>query len=327
MGGDHARVQDRAAVQALILHGLGWATLGAIVLAAFGGMLARRTMLARVEGIGHTAAAIVQGDLSHRLDVRGSRDEFDQLAGTINQMLEQIVQLIEGVRNVSNTVAHDLRTPLAELRVRLEDVLRDRPGPEDTFAAVTGAVDAVDRLIDISNALLRLAEIYSGVRRSGFRKVDLSGLVLEVADLYRPSAEAKQIAFALAVSSDLSVNGDPSLLAQAIGNLVDNAIKYAPAGGGEITLSLKPEGAETVIAVADNGPGIPDPDKARVTERFYRGDSARAAAGVGLGLSVVASVARLHGGRLTFSDNLPGVTASLILPPAISPPNERVAAA
>ncbi len=307
-------VEDRMQVRALIVNGLAWATAAALVIAALGGIFARRALQARVEVIGRTAAAIVQGDLGQRVPEGGSDDEFDQLSRTINQMLEQIQRLIEGVRNVSNAVAHDLRTPLAEARARLEDVLGQRPSPDVVFAEIGETLGDIDRLIEMSNALLRLAEIDSGVRRSGFRQVPLAEIVTEVAELYQPAAEAKGIEFNVEAPGGLTVNGDPFLLAQAVGNLVDNAIKYAPSGG-HVAVRLKHSAeAEIAIAVSDDGPGIPDAKKQHVTERFYRGDSSRGKAGVGLGLSLVASVAGLHGGTLVLADNHPGLTALLLLP-------------
>ncbi|MDB5368075.1 MAG: hypothetical protein JWM77_4002 [Rhodospirillales bacterium] len=310
-------VQDRVQVRALIVNGLAWATAAALVIAALGGLFARRALLARLEAMRRTTAAIVQGDLTQRVPERASSDEFDQLARTINHMLDQIQHLIEGVRNVSNAVAHDLRTPLAEVRARLEDLLRSQPPPAEVFAEIESAVEDLDRLIAMSNALLRLAEIDSGVRRSGFRRVDLADLVADVVDLYRPAAEAKGIQLTSEAPAELVINGDPGLLAQAVGNLVDNAIKYAPPQGKvEVRLERRPEG-DIAIAVADDGPGMPDEEKARATERFYRGDSSRGVAGFGLGLSVVAAAARLHGGYVDLADNHPGLVATLVLPTVI----------
>jgi len=307
-------VQDRVQVRNLILNGLIWATVGALVLAALGGLIARRTLLARLEVISRTTAAIVRGDLGQRVPEGGTDDEFDQLSRMINRMLEQIQTLIEGVRNVSNAVAHDLRTPLAEARSRLEDMLERKPSAPEVFAGIGGALDDIDRLIEMSNALLRLAEIDSGVRRSGFRQVDLAAMATEIVELYHPAAEARRIKLELTAPPSLSVNGDPSLLAQAVGNLVDNAVKYAPLGG-KVGVRLAAAGGEVEIAVSDDGPGIPDPDKSRVTERFYRGDASRGQPGVGLGLSVVSSIATLHSGIVALSDNSPsGLTATLRLP-------------
>jgi signal transduction histidine kinase len=307
-------VQDRVAIRQLILGGLAWAAGIAVLLAIAGGLLIRRGVLGQVEAINRTAAAIVRGDLSRRLPTRGSTDEFDQLSQTINGMLAQIEILIEGVRNASNTVAHDLRTPLTELRGRLEELLRRRPAPDEAWREVQAAIGDLDRVIGVFNALLRLAEIDSGARLSGFRAVRLDIVAGEVAELYGPVAEAKDSELVFAAPETFVVRGDPDLLAQAIGNLVDNAVKFSPPGG-KVTLDLAHGtngGAE--IRVIDRGPGIPDAEKDQVAERFYRADAGKGAAGVGLGLSVVAAIARLHGGRLEFTDGTPGLIATLTLP-------------
>jgi len=306
-------VEDRARIRVLILNGLAWAVIAALVIALLGAVITRRALSVRIELIQRTATAIVQGDWGQRIPEAASGDEFDQLTRTINQMLEQIQALLEGVRNVSNAVAHDLRTPLAEARARLEDVLRgDTSG--DMAAGVEQAVDDIDRVIAMSNALLRLAEIDSGVRRSGFREVELEEVASEVLELYQPIAQEKGVALTSNLAGVPRVRGDPFLLAQAVGNLIDNAIKYTPAAGA-INVRIEAEAnGEIAMTVADNGPGIVDMEKARVTERFYRGDTSRGTAGVGLGLSLVAAIARLHGGTLILADNSPGLSASVRLP-------------
>ncbi|MFC3677310.1 sensor histidine kinase [Ferrovibrio xuzhouensis] len=306
-------IQDRVAVQGMVLRSGAWAAAIALGLAVIGGLLVRRFILQRIESINRTTIAIVDGNLGQRIPMRGADDEFDQLAGIINRMLEQIQQLIEGVRNVSNAIAHDLRTPLAELRARLEDILRSKPDRELTLDSLGEAVSDIDRLIGVFNALLRLSEIDSGLRRAGFTRVDLAELVDDLAELYGPSAEQKGLTLETDTAPDIQVSGDPFLLAQAVGNLLDNAVKYTPAGG-RIRLGIAADGDDRiVITVADNGPGIPADERERVTERFYRGDSARGKGGVGLGLSLVQAVARLHGGSLDFADNAPGLRASLRL--------------
>ena len=218
-------------IRALFIGGLLGAAGAILVLGVLGGMLLHRAVLARVEAINRTAAAIVQGDLSRRLPVAGSGDELDLLAATINTMLNQIEQLVHGVRNVSNAIAHDLRTPLAELRARLEELSRHRPGPERTFAEIDAAVGDVDRVIGIFNALLRLAEIDTGARRSGFVPVEIADIMVEIVELYQPSAELKDVALTLDAPRGLAVWGDPFMIAQAVGNLIDNALKFVPAKG------------------------------------------------------------------------------------------------
>jgi signal transduction histidine kinase len=229
-------------------------------------------------------------------------------------MLEQIEHLIEGVRNATNVVAHDLRTPLAELRTRLETLISTRPPLAETYDEIQDAVADIDRIVNIFNALLRLAEIDSGVRRAGFRRVELAGVTTELLELYEPLAEEKPVALTVDAPEGIAVRGDPDLLAQAIGNLIDNAIKYTQCGGKvalRVAFGVKDQ---VSITVADTGPGIADADKARVTERFYRGNRASGTEGIGLGLSVVDAVARLHGGTLAFSDHGTGLEAILTLP-------------
>jgi len=305
-------VQDRAEVRALIVDSLIWASLGATILAIFGGLLMRRAVLARVETINRTASAIVLGDFSRRVPTQGSSDEFDQLARTVNAMLEQIERLVEGVRNASNVVAHDLRTPLAELRTRLEVLLRARP-PEP-YEEIQQAVGDIDRIVEVFNALLRLAEIDSGVRRAGFRMVDLAQVAHELVELYEPLAEEKEVSFTSEAPVAVEVHGDPNLLAQAIGNLVDNAIKYAPTRG-TVSLRIMHTEDRVEVTVADDGPGIAEADRPRAVQRFYRGYRTTDSKGIGLGLSIVDAIARLHGATLTFADNHPGVIVTLTFDP------------
>lgn len=308
-------VQDRAVIRRTIVDALGWAAAVAALLAVLGGLLVRRAVLGRVDAIHLTTEAIIHGDLSKRLPAKDSSDEFDRLAQTINGMLQQIEILFDGVRSSSNAVAHDLRTPLAELRGRLETLLRTRPTPEVAFREIGEAVADLDRVIGVFNALLRLAEIDSGTRLAGFREVRLDDIANEVAEMYAPVAEDKGVALELDVGAGMTLHGDPFLLAQALGNLVDNAVKYCPAGG-KVTLGLaRTDDARIVATVADDGPGIPDAEKAHVVERFYRGAASRNMPGVGLGLSLVAAVAHLHGGDLTLADAEPGLIATLTLPP------------
>ncbi len=295
--------------------GLGEAIAVLSIVGVLGGVLIRRAILARIDSIRQTVLAIVQGDLSHRLPARSSGDELDTLAHTINGMLDQIEQLIHGIRDVSNSIAHDLRTPLAELRSRLEELSLTRPSTEETFVEVEGAVADVDRVIRIFNALLRLAEIDTGMRRSGFVQVNPNDVAAEVVEFYLPAAEIKDVTLAFNSNGPVSVSGDPTLLAQAVGNLIDNAIKYSRERGSvNVEVQTRSDGA-VEISVADNGPGIPDDEKPKVAQRFYRGDSSRGTPGVGLGLSLVQAVAKLHGGTLELIDNHPGLRARMIIEP------------
>jgi signal transduction histidine kinase len=227
--------------------------------------------------------------------------------------------LIPGIRDVSNSIAHDLRTPLAELRSRLEELSLTRPTSEETFAEIDAAVADVDRVIRIFNALLRLAEIDTGMRRSGFVQVNANELAAEAVEFYSPAAEVKNVMLSFESGGPVSVSGDPTLLAQAVGNLIDNALKYV-GEGGSVKVGVQTRSDSTVeISVADNGPGIPDSDKPKVAQRFYRGDSSRGTPGVGLGLSLVQAVAKLHGGTLELADNHPGLRARMIFEPGALP--------
>jgi signal transduction histidine kinase len=274
------------------------------------GLITRRALMSRVDSIRHT-------------------DELNTLSLTINGMLDQIELLVHGVRNVSNAIAHDLRTPLAELRSRLEELALMRPSSEETFAEVDGAVADVDRVIRIFDALLRLAEIDSGLRRSGFVTVDLANLAATAVEFYEPAAELKGIALTFRSNGPASVAGDPVLLAQALSNLIENALKYAP-DHGAIGVNVERRTDGTVrIAVVDDGPGISDAEKAKVVERFYRGDASRGTPGVGLGLSLVQAVAKLHGSALELHDaspgrESPGLRVVLTIAPEVPPPPEAL---
>jgi signal transduction histidine kinase len=311
VGRDTARFQP---LEQRFWYALAGAVAILSVLGAFGGILIRRALLARIDGIRRTVSAIIQGDLSHRLPTHDSGDELNTLSRTINGMLEQIELLIHGVRNVSNSIAHDLRTPLAELRSRLEELALTKPSTEQTFAEIDAAVADVDGVIRIFNALLRLAEIDSGTRRSGFVPVDLSAVAAAAVEFYQPAAELRGSSLMLASSGPAPIRGDPVLLAQALGNLIDNALKYTPEDG-TIVVEVRAGGYDSSveITVADSGPGIPAEQKPKAVERFYRGDASRGTPGVGLGLSLVDAVARLHGSELRLEDNHPGLRARIVL--------------
>lgn len=284
------------------------------VVGVAGAILIRRQLLARVQGIRTTVSAIMAGDLRRRLPPAGSDDEINTLSQTINGMLDHIERLIHGISDVSNSIAHDLRTPLAELRSRLEELTLTRPEPAETFAEIEAAVADVDRVMRIFAALLRLAELDTGARRSGFVQVDASRVAAEVVEFYEPAAEQKGVAFSFEARGAAPVAGDPVLLAQALSNLIDNSLKCVPERGAIRVCVDRRDDGSVAIEVADNGPGIAAADKPKVTERFFRGDTSRGTAGVGLGLSIVDAVAKLHGGVLELLDNHPGLRAQMVLP-------------
>jgi two-component system, sensor histidine kinase and response regulator len=256
--------------------------------------------------------------VSTHLNLRAMQKQLEAQNARLQQEIQErrqaeatLMDLMQGVRNVSNTIAHDLRAPLGELRARLEDLSATRPPADETFAEVDAAIADVDRVIGIFNALLRLAEIDTGARRSGFAVVDVAEVAAGAAEFYQPLAEQKGLTLSFESSAQLSSAGDATLLAQAIGNLVENALKYT---NRSVAVSAKRRRDGTIeVAVSDDGPGISDEEKPRVTERFYRCDGSRGTPGVGLGLSLVAAIARLHGGALELSDNRPGLRAGLLL--------------
>jgi hypothetical protein len=330
-GGYHLLVGRDTARYAPLERRFWYALAGAVailsLLGAFGGILIRRALMARIHGIRQTVSAIIQGDLSHRLPTHQSGDELNTLSQTINGMLDQIEQLVHGIRNVSNSIAHDLRTPLAELRSRLEELALTRPAAEQTFGEIDAAVADVDRVIRIFNALLRLAEIDSGLRRSGFVPVDVAAIAAAAVEFYQPAAELRGSNLSLEIAGPAPIRGDPVLLAQALGNLIDNALKYTP-DDSTITVAVRRaiDDGSVEIVVADSGPGIPEAQKPRAVERFFRGDTSRCTPGVGLGLSLVDAVARLHGSELRLEDNHPGLRARIVLTQD-TPPITRAARA
>jgi signal transduction histidine kinase len=306
-------VERFAPIERRFWFGLAGALAIVAVAGLLGAILIRRALLARIQSTQQTVAAIMRGDLSHRLPVRSGGDELELLAQTINRMLEQIEQLVHGVANVSNSIAHDLRTPLAELRSRLEELSLTRPSPAETFQEIDAAVADVDNVIRIFNALLRLAEIDAGMRRSGFVDVDVADLAAKAVEFYLPAAELKNVNISFREPGAVLVRGDRVLLAQAVNNLVDNALKYVCEGGKIAVEVLGRSDGAVGIVVADDGPGIPDAEKPKVAERFYRGDASRGTPGVGLGLSLVEAITKLHDGALELADNHPGLRAQMIL--------------
>lgn len=301
------------ALETLFWTGLLGAAAILLCLGTGAGWIMRRSLLNRVRDIDLAARAVMQGDLSHWLPAYVGEVELNALVETENRMLDQIQHLVEGVRNVSNSIAHDLRTPLTELRTRLEEVAATRPGPAQVFGQIDAAIGDVDRVIGIFNALLRMAEIDSGVRRAGFVEVDLAHLARDAVEFYAPLAELKGVSLvAFAPAAAAVVRGDPTLLAQALGNLIDNAVKYVHPGG-RVEVHVEAGREACTLAVSDDGPGIAAGDEARVLERFYRGDASRGTPGAGLGLSLAATVAHLHLGELALAHNHPGLRATLTL--------------
>lgn len=308
--GQDTRTQERfrsAIVQALI-----WSLLATLGLGLGVGVLMSRKSLGRLEAINKVAERIMRGEVKQRMPVGRSGDEYDRLAENLNAMLEEIERLMGGIRAVTDNIAHDLRSPLTRLKTRLEIALSAAENDGQRREAIEQAVAEVDELLATFNALLSIAEVEAGSGRAEMAPVDLATLVGDVAELYEPVAEEKGLALRRAVIGPAVVNGSRQLLFQAVANLIDNAVKYTPAPG-HIELRVEPghDGAGPLLTVADSGPGVPPSQHRRVLERFVRLDSSRTTPGSGLGLSLVAAVARLHGAELTLEDNRPGLRVTL----------------
>ncbi len=303
-------VTERNKIQGMIMDSLGWALFITAALGGAGGLLMSRRMLGGLDVINKASREIMNGDLNRRIPLRGSGDEYDRLAANLNAMLDQIVLLMNGVRQVSDNIAHDLRGPLNRIRGALELSLRTAKTPEEFREILENATVEIDKLLATFNALLTIAQAEAGSRREDFRDVDLALLAQEAAELYEPLAEEKGIAFTVDLAPELYVPGNGHLVAQALANLLDNAIKYTPSGG-RVTVTLKKEPSGPVLSVSDTGPGIPEAFREKALERFQRLEASRNTPGSGLGLSLVAAVAKLHHAAIELADNEPGLRASL----------------
>jgi signal transduction histidine kinase len=270
-------------------------------------------LLRRIEAISRTSHDIMQGDLSRRVPLRGTGDEFDQLATGLNAMLDRIETLMEGLSEVSSDIAHDLRTPLSRLRQRLELAGRRGRTVEELRTAFHGSVADVDAILDTFGALLRITQIEAGSRKAGFVDLDLADLLLTMLEVYLPVAEEKRQHLSGRIASALRIRGDRELLTQMLANLVENAIRHAPEGA-QIRLAGECRDGVIVAEIADNGPGIPAEMRGKVFQRFYRLEASRRTPGSGLGLSLVAAICRLHDVAIELADNEPGLRVVLHFP-------------
>jgi signal transduction histidine kinase len=308
-------VHDRDLTQHMFTTTLPW-TVGLILLLGLaGGALMSQNMLSRLDAINRTSGEIIAGDLTRRVPVTNAADEFDLLAENLNLMLDRIERLMKGLREVTDSVAHDLRTPLNRLRQRLEQSQARLQATGQDAGEIERAIAETDRLIATFNALLLIAETDAGTGRNAMTVLELDGVARDVAELYEPLADEKGITLIERSGSGAQIEGNHSLVAQALANLVDNAIKYTPAGG-RVTITVAQQTDGIVLSVADTGPGIPAEDRTRVVERFVRLEASRSSPGTGLGLSLVAAVAHFHGTQLVLEDNAPGLKASLAFPRA-----------
>ncbi|MBI1212855.1 MAG: HAMP domain-containing protein [Alphaproteobacteria bacterium] len=309
VGDDFGRIGVFGAV---ILETFVWALVLTITLAIVGGLVLSAGFLGRVEAITDTAKAIINGDIQRRIPRRGSKDELDDLADTLNQMLDRIGGLMEALRQVTNDIAHDLRMPLSTLRQTLESA-RERARSVPEFDHEVGrAVEDVDAILETFSALLRIAQIEAGSRRARFRDINLSDLVDNLMQTYAVVADDAGKSVRVTVPRGIHVKGDGDLLIQMIANVIENAIRHTPERTNiEVTLTKSPS---PVLTVADGGPGIPASERDRVFQRFHRLDRSRTTPGNGLGLSIVAAIAELHDIKISLDDNKPGLRVAMSFP-------------
>ena len=294
----------------LIARAFGVNAAVTLLLAVIGGMIISSRALRRVEALGRTTQAIVAGDLSRRLPLRGADDEIDRLSGNVNAMLDRIEDLMRSVRQVSNDVAHDLRTPLTRLRQRLEHARRRATSPAQLREVIEAAIVQVDSILETFGALLRIAQIEAGGRAAARASIDLSGMLTSVVEDFAPAAADRGQLITAAITPGLQLRGDRELLTQMMVNLLDNAIRHSRAGA-RIAVSATASTAALEIVVADSGPGIPAQERENVLRPFYRLESSRTTEGSGLGLSLVAVIAKQHGASLTLADNGPGLRVTI----------------
>jgi signal transduction histidine kinase len=298
-----------------------WSAAIVVVLGILGGLFITRRVLRRVDAMTETTRTIMAGELSGRLPVAGTGDELDRLAENLNEMLERIEALMLGLKEVSDNIAHDLKTPLTRLHNRAEDALRVAKGEGEYREALEQTLDESESLIRTFDALLMIARAEAGHSRDDMAEFDAAEIARDVGELYEPLAEEKGITLKVEADQAAPVKGNRELVSQALANLIDNAIKYAgpdhPSANGQaaqIVVRALNEGEHILLSVDDSGPGIPAEDHARVTERFVRLEQSRSKPGSGLGLSLTAAVARLHGGELKVEDNQPGLKSIIALP-------------
>ena len=306
---DHTRFQRVMRGGIIVAFGL------TLLLAVAAGLAISRNLLRRVEDMNETILRMLGGRTHERVAVAGGGDEFDRLAGHFNRLLEENDRLVERVRGVTNDIAHDLRTPLARMRGHIESALATPPDAERSRARLEELLAETNGVLDTFNALLQISQIESGTIREQMERLDLASLVEGAVDLYQPLADEAGLELSAETEPGHTVRGDRHLLAQALANLIDNAIKYGE-GPGRVAIRTRSAGEHVVLEVADRGPGIPPDERERVLERFARLDASRHLPGTGLGLSFVRAVADLHEVRLELTDNEPGLRVKLIFPDA-----------
>ncbi|SON54988.1 Sensor protein RstB [Hartmannibacter diazotrophicus] len=325
-------VGERDAFGDVIKDALQLSILVFVIMGFASWFIVSRTVLRRVESVAETSNQIMSGDLSQRLQIVGSGDEFDNLARSLNAMLDRIEQLMAGLKEVSDNIAHDLRTPLTRLRTRLETALVIASDPEATREAVAASVEDADALIATFDALLKIARVEAGSTGDKDEEVDAAAILADLAELYEPALEDIDGHLEIDVEGPLPIEASRALVSQAIVNLLDNALKYAFGEESDLSgrtpllrLVGRAENGHIRLSVTDNGPGIPAEDRQRVLQRFVRLDVSRSRPGSGLGLALVSAVAHYYGGRFKLGDAEPGLAATLILPESGRKPRRSTA--
>ena len=289
-----------------LLSAFSWALAATLVLGAIGGVLLSSQALRRIEAMRSAAQAIVAGDWRRRIPETGADDELDHLARTFNLMFDRIESLLEAHKAVGAAVAHDLRRPLTRMAQRLETLLGREATRPETAAALEATIADIHAVLATFNAILRIGQIESGARRAGFRQVDLAAAARDVVEAFQPAAEEEGKTLTAELDAALPLSGDRELVTQMVANVVDNALRHTPSGTHIVVASARRGGAGR-LTVSDDGPGAPEAERQRIFERFYRLDAARSTPGDGLGLSVVAAIAELHGMAYAAEDNAPGL--------------------
>ncbi|HET9715653.1 MAG TPA: ATP-binding protein [Pseudolabrys sp.] len=316
-------LEERERLYNIVLSAGRWSIAIVIVLGLAGGLFVTRRVLRRVDAMTETSRIIMHGELGGRLPVAGTGDELDRLAENLNVMLDRIEALMRGLKEVSDNIAHDLKTPLTRLRNRSEQALRSAKTEAEYRAVLDSIIEESDGLIRTFNALLMIARAESGQGRDDMKEFDAAEIAHDVGELYEPLAEEKGITLKVEANEPARVVGNRELVSQALANLVDNSIKYAAPSGesnngtpAQIIVRAFADGDRILLSVTDQGPGIPATDRPRAIERFVRLEQSRSQPGSGLGLSLAAAVARLHGGELSLDDNHPGLKSIIALPRA-----------
>lgn len=306
-------IHDLEEIQSLIKEALFWGLLITIALALVGGTMMSRAMMHRIEVINTTCQRIMGGELSRRIPHTGGEDDFDKLVDNLNLMLDRIEELMQGVKQVTNNIAHDLRTPLTRLRRRLDMLRESHTSGENNLEILDQTIGEADGLLLTFKALLRISEVETGSRRREFGSIDMGELLNDLVEFYEPLSEEHGQLFTSQLTASSSVVGDRDLLFQAFSNLLDNSIKYTPADG-QVSLAVKDLPRLLQIVIQDSGPGIPAEMRQKVFERFFRLEASRSTPGNGLGLSLVAAIINLHHGQIELLDNHPGLKAVVSLP-------------